>query len=674
MYKSFLYVFFFIVYLITSCRSKHHSINVTSFQPIVNPEFQAKGNTIYLNVDLDNAIVNGIEIPTVTQSKNGYFTFSFTVDNSAEKELYYKIYYQNDTYKISEDSALSNENFYGSWVNTEIEFKKIVGPKSEIKVIDSFKIVGNPRNEKIFFGADLTNYKISDELIQEKIDSITKNPDWMAQVKVKAIEQKISVNEQIYLDALWAVDHARNADKSANNRWKRNPRMGNYKFMLIVTSDEDLKNIPSYIKDISKLDTNGTFVNPFNYFLFQDEKKLKSTVALISDLQLNVKTKFDLGAGIFINKTMVNKSVFTKDFYSSICGENSKLFKKAQFQQYFHTINRDFPLKNISEVKDVVGDNFTRQEYNELKSKYEKSNHFVNTYVNSSDCPCKTVISDSIQHSITLINPGSTENNLKKEQVGIMGRIGTTYGKWRAKIKFPELLSRDNVWNGLTNAFWLLSQEMDASWNLRRPCNSEIAYIPKNEADNNSALTKSKKQVGYSEIDFEILKESQYWPKTSYNGTNNFPQEDASNTSDITVTCTNWDLACHEPKDFNIGAFEHRYDNLSFIHHRWDHWYKALTTKVPEKNKELFGKDYYYFEIEWLPNKIIWRIGPEKDQLKIVCIMDNTVSAIPNNQMVAILTQEFHNQEWWPTAPYKQNFVPFPKKDIIGKVFQIEIE
>ena len=34
----------------------------------------------------------------------------------------------------------------------------------------------------------------------------------------------------------------------------------------------------------------------------------------------------------------------------------------------------------------------------------------------------------------------------------------------------------------------------------------------------------------------------------------------------------------------------------------------------------------------------------------------------------------WHNEEWWPTAPYKQNFVPFPKKDIIGEILEITIE
>ncbi len=54
--------------------------------------------------------------------------------------------------------------------------------------------------------------------------------------------------------------------------------------------------------------------------------------------------------------------------------------------------------------------------------------------------------------------------------------------------------------------------------------------------------------------------------------------------------------------------------------------------------------------------------------------MDNTVSAIPNNQMIAMVTQEWHHQDWWPLSPFKQNQLPFPKKDIIGKILEIEVE
>ena len=54
--------------------------------------------------------------------------------------------------------------------------------------------------------------------------------------------------------------------------------------------------------------------------------------------------------------------------------------------------------------------------------------------------------------------------------------------------------------------------------------------------------------------------------------------------------------------------------------------------------------------------------------------MTDEFSSIPNNQMVMVFTQEWHNQEWWPTAPFKQNFIPYPAKDIVGEILDVEVE
>jgi hypothetical protein len=387
-----------------------------------------------------------------------------------------------------------------------------------------------------------------------------------------------------------------------------------------------------------------------------------------------VKTSYNLNNGVFVDRLAINKSKIVSDYYTTACGASSTLYSEAHFKQYFHLINKDFILNNIPIQKDVVGDGMTRKEYEAFLKKYSDGKSIIKTYVNSTDCPCKTLLLDSIRKLLELKNPGNPEGEFKKEHVGIKSRIGFTYGKWIAKIKFPELLSPDNVWNGITNAFWLLYQD-DAPWNVRRPCNSEVAYLPKYLPDEAASLHKSQRQINYSEIDFEILKESEFWPQTSYLKSNTeYQKEDSYNNGNVAVTCTNWDMACHEPKDFNIGAKERKIEGQTFIHHRWDHFYKALTTKKTFLDDELFKRDYYYFEIDWQPDKIVWRIGPEKNKMKTICIMDDSFSAIPNNQMIMILTQEWHNQEWWPTAPYQQNNIPFPKKDIVGKLLSVEIE
>ncbi|MCD6017874.1 MAG: hypothetical protein K0S53_995 [Bacteroidetes bacterium] len=670
------YSFLVLVLFVSSCRN--NGLKIEDFDPLANYQENTKDTLYRINTDLSDAVLNGIEIPTKKQTKNGYFTFTFKVENTSSeiKKYYYKIFYQNQDYKFVDTLRLAEENFYGSWAEGLYTFKptKFLFPGEEIIIRDSFKIVGNPRNEKKYFGADPEKYLNIDELIIRKMEYIKTVPEWLSQITQKAKRFGGTVNEQIYLDALWAINYEKEHEVAVNNRWKRNPRMGNYEFMLVVTSPEDIGKIPMEIRDLQLVNKDEHYNNPFGYFLFKEGKDLKNTTVLVSEKKLKISSTMDLGAGIYIDKLSVNKSNFTTDAFGSNCNTSAELYHKANFQQYFHNIDKDFTVYNIPEIKDVTGENLTRKEYNDFKTKYDTKEKRIQMYVSSTDCPCKTVISNPVKKSITMINPSVTPDNYRKEHVGISSRLGFTYGKIRAKVKFPKMLSKDNVWNGITNAFWLLYQS-ENEWNNRRDCNAEIGYIPKSEPDNYEALKHSKKTIPYSEIDFEIVKESQHWPKTSYKNSNiPYKTEDAAISDNIMVTCTNWDMACHEPKKFSIGAKEFKIDSTTAVLHRWDHFYKALSTKRPVKHDEIFGAPYYYFEIEWLPEKIIWKIGPEKDKMRVIAVMDKNVTSVPNNQMMIIFTQEWHNEEWWPTAPFKQNHIPFPKKELVGEILEITIE
>jgi len=651
---------------------------VEGFDPLVNYD-QKQSDTLYtINADLSDAVLNGIEVPTKKQTTNGYFVFSFKVKNKSSdiKKYYYKIFYQNESYKFNDTASLSLENFYGSWENGYYTFKatKILEPGEETMIKDSFKIVGNPRNEIKYFGADPEKYIAIEDSIKSKIAFVRSVPGWMKTCTEKAKELGTTIDEQIYLNALWGINYEKQRMKDVNNRWKRNPRMGNYEFMLVVTSPEDIGKIPMRIRDIQKQDSAGRFLNPFGYFLLGKGKDLTNTYVLLSQKKLKVLSKLDLGSGIYVDKLGINKSKFSLESLNASCYNSPELYKQAQFTQYFHNIDKDFTVYNIPEIRDVTGENFTKGEYEELRSKYNDKKTRAELYVSTSDYPCRTVVSDKTNKKLLMMVPAAEPGKLKKEHVGLSSRVGFTYGKFRAKIKFPKMLSKDNVWNGITNAFWLLFQE-DAEWNLRRDCNAKIGYIPRSEPDNETALGKSKRTVTYSEIDFEIVKESQYWPKSSYtNNMSPYKTDDPYNNDDIMVTCTNWDMACQEPKGFSFGAKDFKIDGNNYTLHRWNPYYRALSAKIPVKHDEIFDKPYYYFEIEWQPEKIVWKIGPEKDKLRVICVMDKGASSIPNNQMILMFTQEWHNEEWWPTAPYKQNFIPFPKKDIIGEILEIEIE
>jgi hypothetical protein len=58
----------------------------------------------------------------------------------------------------------------------------------------------------------------------------------------------------------------------------------------------------------------------------------------------------------------------------------------------------------------------------------------------------------------------------------------------------------------------------------------------------------------------------------------------------------------------------------------------------------------------------------------VVGYEDFTITSIPNNQMLLIVTQEFHNTKWWIGSPFSQDNIPFPKNDIVGEIFEVTIE
>src|SRR4051812_24682794 len=165
------------------------SFSEKSFNAISN--FPNANDLVSLDLDYSGAIDQGFIIPSIKQAKEGVFvcTFSIKNNNAAPADFHYKIFYQNESYKFNEfDSStskfnpLASENFYGSWENTDITFRKTSSIPADGEyhtIIDSIRIVGNPRNETLYFS------------------------------------------------------------DGKNDRWKRNPRVGNYSFLLVVTSEEN---------------------------------------------------------------------------------------------------------------------------------------------------------------------------------------------------------------------------------------------------------------------------------------------------------------------------------------------------------------------------------------------------------------------------------------------------
>lgn len=654
----------FIVLFLLSCSKQQSDFEVKNVVALSNISIE---NNKTLEMDYQGSFENGFVIPSINQSKDGFFEFKFDIKNNTNKDgvYFYKIYYQNESYKFPEEHPYSNENFYGSWEDTEITFKQtdVIPSDGEFHTIKTkFRIVGNPRNEKIYYGSNLIG-PITQEEIESIVVAIKNSPEWYAGVVEKAKNNKIDINTQLYMDGLYVAKNKRN-EGDYNNRWKRNPRVGQYKFLLVMVDDSSsLRSIPMHIQNISLKNSDDTFLNPFKYFKELNDNKIK-TFYTEDDLKVVLRPK--IKNGIYVNMSSFTKPNVDTSNYSLSCNASKDLLHNACFEQFISTHVADFKFNNIPVVADVTGGEYLKSDYySSLNKKYDA----IKTPIAVSDCPCKTVSLDN--NKIILKNPATKSGEWKKENVGVITRHGLSYGKYRVKAKLPSLLNKDNLWNGLTNAIWLIYQQGD--WNKRRTCNANGGYVPRSYPGTGE-ISYVPNDI-YSEIDIEIVKGSRNWPLSSYGGdVTKKPKDPITDSNKVMVTYTNWDLACQDPENFNRGVFDLKRGNTSYSLHRWDNWYQAITGKYGELNDVLFNGPYYWFEIEWKPDEIIWRIGAEKDKMIDIGYVNSSVSSIPNNQMLLIVTQEWHLENWWPEAPFNQNFIPFPSKEITGEILEIEIE
>ena len=615
-------------------------------------------DVVVLDMDLKGVVNDGIVIPSVNQTEEGKFVFTF----NAEAGQYYKIFYQNESYKFDNDNPLNNENFYGSWEDVNIGFKKV---EEDGLVTDAFRIVGNPRDEKKYYGADLTQNTFSQKAVDNVVNAIRNTPDWLESVRQKAVNNNFTLERQLYLDAIWIINDNKNKG-DVNNRFKRNPRVGEYSFMLVVCDEKSLNDIPDYIKNISLTDDNGSYVNPYAYF---SNNKKRNIDVIISPKRLKTRAVITPEYGVFLDETLIKTDNYSIDNSNPKCSDTEEMYSNALYKQFLSDVSKQYTLRNIPLIKDVVSDDdpYTMKEYDEAKTKYDSS-ELQYDYPVVTDCLGSTVRLNE-DNSISLINPGNDDmNNLHKESTGVMTRVGFTYGKYRGKIKFPVMLNEENIWNGLTYAFWLIYQDNHA-WNNRR--STAGGYIDKNDDTENPTR---HSEYHYSEIDIEIVKASRYWPQSYYPAEDTRQQtENPQMNNEIMYCCTNWDLATREPAMFASGINKIPYMNKEYEAMRWTDLYKALTTKSPISNN-VFKEDYYYYEIEWRPKEIIWRVGPSPDEMVVVGYMNDAYTAIPNNQMLCIVTQEYHYSEWWPPIVFEQGLIPYNKNDIEGRVYEIVIE
>lgn len=629
----------FLMFLLAACTTDDNQIQ---FRAMTNFE---GGDTVVLDMDLKNVISQGITIPSKRQCDGGKFVFEF----KGEKGKYYKIFYQNESYKFSEKDELSYENFYGSWDDVDVEFKKI---EKTGKVRDSVRIVGNPRDERKYYGSNYDGNPFSAERVNQLVRHIDRDTLWSRLVREQAVTNNVTYERNLRLNALYMIKEQMHKGND-NQRWKRNPRVGCYSFMLVICDENALSLIPDCVKNIGKTGSDGNFINPYSYFA---KNTIEGVEVYYGDRILKTRAVITPEYGLYFDDMM--------------SGSDDKLYAEALFEQFFNHTSDQFTLRNIPVIQDVVSDEnpYTRSQYEANKTRFDSTELLYDHPVISSE-PGKTVKIDELDGSLVLINPGNNDiNNLRKESTGIKTRVGFTYGKFRGKIKFPVMLNEEHIWNGLTYAFWMLHQD-SRPWNNRRP--SKTGYVRKESVDPNPERVND---YYYSEIDIEIAKASKYWPKGYYFKQADSHVEDASLNDDVIFGCTNWDMACLDVPKFKSGVFRMPYGKKGeYEAMRWTPTTQAMTIRTPISN-EVFKNDYYYYEIDWEPKSITWRLGPSPDNMQVVGYLTDEYSSIPDNQMLCIVTQEYHYSEWWAPVVFWQGLIPYNKTDIVGKVFEIVVE
>jgi len=657
----------------TACNRKPR-VEVLDFELFTNFDFP--GDTLTLEMDLTNAPFGGVTIPSA-YGKDGQrqFKFSFTAMRTGGKDepLAYKIYYQNESYKHPEVTGTdtirynerSRENFYGSWISdTLIGFKKTlaVNRGEMIRVVDSVYIAGNPMNREQFYGGYIKPYNLTNENITKMIRSIESNPSWYEMVKEKATNRKTRIEDQLLEDAVWTLKN-KFIEVNENQRWQNNPRVGSYRFMLVVGSEKSITQLPDYVSHPDVLKESGLRVNPFYYFRYGEGSENRALAVQESEKVLKTFAVLRPQHGVYFDPYEYSVPISTAN--KGRCVSDSMAFHNAHFRQYLNTVYMDQSLNNVKSTADIAGTSYSRNDYERA---VQNKNRDSTSYVSRPKAPCINASYSAAENAILLRNPGNKQPPYLKENAGTEGRIGFTYGKFRARIRFPEILSNDNVWNGITCAYWLKMESIH-EWNNRDSCFTDGYRSKGLDTDYGNKVPVS----AYSEIDIEIVKASRYWPKTSYSNADTIPYYDPGLDHNLIVTCTNWDLSCPDPVNYGVGVQRITHGSKTYYPHRWDTWYQAMTLKTERPHNETVG-DVYLYEIDWRPNEIIWRIGATENNMTEVGYMNETITKIPNNQMVPVVSQEFHYGDWWPTTPFHQSHIPYPKNPITGMVYEIVIE
>lgn len=634
------------IHLLSSCKTEH---SYKTLHLRLNGHVIA--DTTYA-LHADSVFQYGLELP----NRGSGDVLSLTLDQIELNESYsnIQVYFRNKRYANREQVGFERPtNYVGSALRSDTF---IVRPtdKGELHLALTSSPVGGKRFTKT--PAHLTKNQLV--ALESKRKAIANTPEWLEAIRQKAQGRGVNLRTQLEHDARFMYT---SENQMAWPAYLNTLQMGEYEFMVVAATDHGLTQVPEELRDLKRNGINKN-LDAFNYFT--QNRAIEGVAVYLVESEVAVFWNVPLNTGIYINPEEAALQSLDTTHFSSQCGADITHFDNALFEQFFHSKVGTVLQKNVNLVADYR--ELNAQDLASLKSMPEAS--FIEARLSNADCPCRDI--RTTEEGLELRNPGfATTGKKVKQNIGVKSRVPTTYGRYLFEIEFPEHLSESQAWSGLTNAIWLVSDfNFD---NYRGPC-FDRGYLPRViTADNRAGQTDS---TIYSEIDFEIVYDRAHWPSTSYTPEQWRAVDTTLKPGEIVVTTTNWDMGCFDPPQYSVGNYQACTvkGDTCYDFHRWDHDYQATTSKAAVQDDAILGKTYFY-EIDWSPTQIVWRIGPTAQQLQTIAVLTDEYSQIPDNAMNIVITQEFHHGSWWPDAPQSQEFVPFPKNDIKGVIKSIRI-
>ena len=539
--------------------------------------------------------------------QNQFFEFEFSVEYSGNKDrLYYIILYQNESYKYPEiiyDSTAfpsfqgmlfkSGENFYGSW-----GYENTYGLKS--LAVNSIS----------------PGQKIKDHF---RITSSPKN--------------------------------------ETNKTWLFRPRMGDYKFLLVVSDNPDFRQLEFLVDPSAKFMNNSkiVYLSPFYWRNLIGSAMTEHTAVAESSYSLKLKAQINGCESIDASPEKTG-CPFTKRTNSS--SENNVTFDVIpQFSKL---------------------DDFTQWDYNRgVSTVHRRFLNKVTVDIGRED----NVEIDPTTQDILLINRASElkpngEVIARRDHAGIE-YIQQTYGKFSAKIEFPKMYTRHHIWKGITNTFWAGSEGFSEFYNSC--ADPQPAGIP-NRFEHDFEFFAMNNCTGAQDC-YDADKEyDQQWRARAR------PKPDAK----VKLRISNFDYACSN----QVDSFVPLNGSADVVCPYNGKIYTLCRNCLPGDKgtgKSLFVEytgdealeDSLYFDdgpdvvtvdysIEWTPTELVFRINDE-----ILAYFNSQYTRISNFPMRFIVAQHMFNginPKPKPWVFHHFQFIPLWTDPIVGRVTEFTIE